>query len=300
MSYKLFIISILCNIHLCAVSQTPDTLNIIVNAGVRDSIYSSNEEFVADSLALMDVVLYQSVWNSAQINNSTKLVPPRDELLIIKLVGDQDSPFTNPYKGKVISKFGIRNKRIHTGTDIKLNSGDTVVCAFDGRVRIAKTIGGYGNVVVVRHKNGLETLYGHLNKICVQVNDTIRSGELIGLGGRTGRATCNHLHFETRLLEQAFDSDKYIDFETSALKSKLLYYKNRQFEIDLAKLNAPAPKNQNSVYAQNNPDGRHIIQKRDTLWSIAKKHNTTISQICADNDITARTLLKIGKVLKVN
>jgi hypothetical protein len=300
MSYKLLIISILCNLHLCAVSQTPDTLNIIVNAGETDSICSSNEALLTDSLAFMDEVLYQSAWNSVQINNSTKLVPPKDELLIIKLVGNQDSPFTNPYKGQVISKFGIRNKRMHTGTDIRLNSGDTVACAFDGRVRLAKIIRGYGNVVVVRHKNGLETLYAHLNKICVQVNDTIKSGELIGLGGRTGRATCNHLHFETRLLEQAFDSEKYIDFENSALKSKLLYCKNRQIEIDLDKLNAPAPTNQNSVYAQNNHSGRHIIQKKDTLWSIAKKYNTTIAKICADNGITARTILKIGNVLKVN
>jgi hypothetical protein len=303
MNYKILTLGILCNLHLYAVSQTPETLNIIVNAGKTDSIYSLHEELVVDSLISMDNMLYQSVWNSTQINYSANLVRPKDELLIIKLVSDQDNPFTIPCKGKVISKFGIRNRRMHTGTDIRLNSGDTVVCAFDGRVRIAKAFSGYGNMVVVRHKNGLETLYSHLKKICVQVNDTVMSGELIGLGGRTGHATCNHLHFETRLLGQAFDSDKYIDFETSALESNLLYYKNRQFEIDLAKLNAPAPKNQHSVCAQNHPDGIHgihVIQKRDTLWSIAKTYNTSIIKICADNGITARSILKIGDILKVN
>ncbi|WP_180335687.1 M23 family metallopeptidase [Labilibaculum filiforme] len=253
-----------------------------------------------DSLILMDDMLYQNNWNQAQINYPANLSRPKDEILVIKLVSNQDNPFTIPHKGKVISKFGIRNRRLHTGTDIRLNSGDTVVCAFDGRVRMAKISSGYGNMVVVRHKNGLETLYSHLKTICVQVNDTILSGELIGLGGRTGHATCNHLHFETRLLGQAFDSDKYIDFETSTLKSNLLYYKNRQFEIDFAKLKVPASKNQHSISAPNNPDGIYMIQKGDTLWNIAKKHNTSVSKICTDNRIAARTILKIGDALKIN
>ena len=103
-----------------------------------------------------------------------------------------------PYVGKVYSKFGYRRGRRHQGTDIPLKSGTPVAAAFDGRVRMSSYVSGYGNLVILRHENGLETFYGHLSKRQVSVGDWVRAGDIVGLGGSTGRSSGPHLHFETR------------------------------------------------------------------------------------------------------
>jgi LysM repeat protein len=190
---------------------------------------------------------------------------------------------------------------MHTGTDIRLNSGDTVRCAFDGRVRLARKFNGYGNLVLVRHNNGLETIYAHLKAIKVKVNDTIKAGDLIGLGGRTGRATCNHLHFETRLFGEPFDSNKYIDYNTFALQSDKIYYKNKQFVTDLNDLrDKPAPENKLLLASGGKGASKHVIRRGDTLSVIARKYNTTVKRLCVTNKITASKTLKVGSVLRIN
>ena len=161
-------------------------------------------------------------------------------------------------------------------------------------MRLAKSFRGYGNLVLVRHSNGLETIYAHLKAIKVKVNDTIKAGDLIGLGGRTGRATCNHLHFETRLFGEPFDSNKYIDYNTFALRSDKVYYKNKQFVTDLKDLrDKPAPENK-LLLASGSGASKHVIRKGDNLWTIAKKYNTTVKKLCAANKFTASKNLKSG------
>ena len=120
--------------------------------------------------------------------------------------------FCPPIVGEVTSKFGMRKYRYHYGTDIDLNTGDTVHCAFDGMVRIAKHSDSYGYVVVVRHLNGLETLYAHLSKILVDDDQILRAGDVIGLGGNTGRSYGSHLHFEVRYLGAPINPQDIINF----------------------------------------------------------------------------------------
>ncbi len=99
---------------------------------------------------------------------------------------------------KVTSKYGPRRRRMHRGIDLKVYTGDTIRAAFDGKIRIRSfERRGYGNYVVIRHPNGLETIYGHLSKFLVNENDVVRAGQPVGLGGNTGRSTGAHLHFET-------------------------------------------------------------------------------------------------------
>jgi murein DD-endopeptidase MepM/ murein hydrolase activator NlpD len=278
----------------------PDTVNTHSEAIEVDSLLSSAEELPIDSLKSADETLYKNIWSSTQIKYPLNTLPPKNDTITITLIGSHDHPFVAPIKGKVISKFGRRGRRMHTGTDIKLNSGDTVRCAFDGKVRLAKRFSGYGNLVLVRHNNGLETIYGHLKAIKVKVNDTIKAGDLIGLGGRTGRATCDHLHFETRLFGEPFDSNKYIDFEALALRSDKVYYKNKQFEIDLANFkNKPVQANA-PLLASADGTNKHVIRKGDNLWTIAKRYNTTVKKLCTTNNITAQKTLKIGSVLRIN
>lgn len=278
----------------------PDTITTKIQISEMDSLLNTIDEFHIDSLKSLDEVLYKNLWNCNQIKYPLITLPNKNDTICITLEGPHDKPYVQPVKGKVISKFGRRGRRMHTGTDIKLNSGDTVRCAFDGRVRLAKRFSGYGNLVLVRHNNGLETIYGHLKAIKVKVNDTIKAGDLIGLGGRTGRATCDHLHFETRLFGEAFDSNKYIDFETFSLRSKNVYYKNKQFEIDPENFKNKLVIENSSILASTGETNNHIIRKGDNLSAIARKYHTSIKKICSANNITAQKTLKIGSVLRIN
>mgnify|MGYP002869870519 FL=1 len=140
-----------------------------------------------------------------------------------------------PHPGPITSRFKYRGRHPHKGIDIGLTSGDAVYAAFDGVVRIAmptRMSGGYGNVVVIRHVNGLETYYGHLSKYVVKPEDIVRAGELIGYGGSTGRSTGPHLHFETRYLGQAFDPERIFDFESGTLRDTIFTLHRHYFNIN--------------------------------------------------------------------
>lgn len=311
-----------------------DTIVNTIEDSEVDSLFAE-ENIPNDSLISNDETLYKNIWSSTQIKYPLNTLPPKDVTVTITLTEPYDHPFVNPITGKVISKFGKRGRRMHTGTDIKLNLGDSVLCAFDGKVRLAKRFNGYGNMVLVRHKNGLETLYGHLKEIKVKVNDSIKAGDLIGYGGHTGRATCDHLHFETRLFGEPFDNSKYIDFRNHSLKSNHIYYKNKQFEIDPANFGRKElPESRPAIASQSNAAvkdtaavhqeveekttvasskgktaskakssakvTRHVVRKGDNLWVIAKKYNTTVKKLCSVNNITAQKTLKVGSVIRIN
>lgn len=292
------LIGLFVSLYSSAQQTLPATIAPINETFEVDTLLAGSEELEVDSLQSTDATIYKNIWNSTQIKYPVNTLPNKSDTIIISLVSENESPFFLPVRGKVISKYGYRGRRMHTGTDIKINSGDTIRCAFDGRVRLAKRFNGYGNLVLVRHSNGLETIYAHLKTIEVKINDTIKAGDLIGLGGRTGRATCDHLHFETRLFGEPFDSNKYIDFETASLRSDKIYYKNKQFEINLADLkNKPASSHSAHASAGNS---KHVIRKGDNLWTIARRYNTTVKKLCAANNITAQKTLKIGSVLRIN
>lgn len=145
--------------------------------------------------------------------------------LILDLALLPDDAFVFPLPGaKVISPYGTRRGRNHTGIDLKTRANDTIVAAFSGIVRVSGRSGGYGNVVVVRHYNGLETVYSHNIKNLVKSGDRIKAGTPIGLTGRTGRATTEHVHFEVRVNGEHFDPNLVIDFGTHKLLQKCLVF----------------------------------------------------------------------------
>ncbi|MCX6229903.1 MAG: peptidoglycan DD-metalloendopeptidase family protein [Bacteroidetes bacterium] len=172
---------------------------------------------------------FYTTWNTKDIKLSSDRSFNKNYTYILPLKKEADNKFVFPCNGKIISPFGYRGRRIHAGTDIKLNLNDDVYAAFDGVVRMAKRYSGYGNFVVIRHKNGLETCYGHLNKIKVKVNQEVKAGDIIGLGGRTGRASTTHLHFETRFLGDAFNSAKLVDYTSNTLKLDTLVIDKNTF-----------------------------------------------------------------------
>lgn len=152
-----------------------------------------------------------------------------DEINILLIHDSAD--FCFPVSNAKTSNYGWRWQRGHHGVDIRLNTGDPVHCAFPGVVRVAARMGGYGNCVVVRHPNGLETLYGHLSKINVHPNQPVAAGEVLGLGGSTGNSTGPHLHFECRFLYQPFDPEWILDFNTFSLRTRRLHLDKSYFGI---------------------------------------------------------------------
>jgi len=206
-------------------------------------------------------------------------------------LAEEGCDYVHPFKGVVTSKYGWRRSRWHKGIDIDLEIGDPVYAAFDGVVRIQRyNPGGYGTYVMIRHYNGLETIYGHLSEAIVVRNQTVRAGQIIGFGGNTGRSTGSHLHFETRLMGQAFDPARIIDFNTYTLKGPQAFVNNTWF---------PYIKG-NSINVRPATAKRyHKIRRGDTLYAIARKHGTTVNSICRLNKISRNTTLRVGRTLRV-
>ena len=152
-----------------------------------------------------------------------------------KIVMDFSKLTTNEWcyplkNGKLISPFGGA-RRNHTGADIKTHAGDTIFAAFDGIVRLSKPYSGYGNVIVLRHDIGIETVYSHNKKNLVKVNDNVRAGQPIAIVGRTGRATTEHCHFEIRINGKAYDPMKFFDATTHRLRQqKVVAYKSGKIQ----------------------------------------------------------------------
>lgn len=194
--------------------------------------------------------------------------------------------FHSPWTGRVTSGYGWRKNRPHYGVDIKLNTGDSVKNAFDGMVRISKYSRTYGNVVVVRHQNGLETLYAHLTKRLVKQGDKLSNGECLGLGGNTGRSFGSHLHFETRYLGEPINPMDVFEITDSTFQVK-----NNEFNLT-AKNFAFVKEVRKIKY--------HRVRSGDSLWRISRRYGTSINRLCRLNKISRKKALRIGQKIRYN
>ena len=194
---------------------------------------------------------------------------------------------------RITSPFGPRWRRMHNGLDIKVNIGDTIVAAFDGKVRIVKyERRGYGKYVVIRHDNGLETVYGHLSKQLVEENQLVKAGEPIALGGNTGRSTGSHLHFETRFLGIAINPALMFDFpKQDIVADTYTFRKTRGYERNRAG-------SHDTNIASDGEIRYYKVKKGDSLSRIAKLRGVSVSTLCKLNRITTKTTLRPGQVLR--
>ena len=124
-------------------------------------------------------------------------------------------------EAKVISPYG--GKRRHSGVDLKTKANDEIVAAFDGEVVASGPYYGYGNCIRIKHAYGLETLYSHQSKNFVKKGDKVKAGQVIGLTGRTGRATTEHLHFEMSFGGRRLDPAIVFDHSNHKLKAATLH-----------------------------------------------------------------------------
>ena len=256
--------------------------------------------------------LFTKNWNTRLVN------PFRDPLdsipyrVTIPLI-DSLSRFVCPHQGKVFSRFGLRHGRRHQGCDVPYPTGTPVYCAFDGRVRLAERHKGYGNLVIIRHENGLETFYGHLSRIDVTPGQWIHAGDQIGLGGSTGRSSGPHLHFETRYNGFAFDPEWIVDFENGKLRRNAFVLK-RSYLSAYSKYVPESIDEEEEIYmtdeqirAEEERIAKeraamkyHTIKSGDTLSGLAVKYGTTVSKICNLNPgLKPTTILSLGRKVRV-
>jgi len=246
-----------------------------------------SEQLANESLMFPADELYNSNWDTLNVNPFARTAIEFPESYTIDC-----STFTMPINNgevKITSKYGPRRRRMHRGTDLKVQVGDTIYAAFDGKVRIKSfERKGYGNYLVLRHPNGLETVYGHLSKFIVKENQIVRAGEPIGLGGNTGRSTGSHLHFETRFLGKDINPEEIFDFANSTPHKDEYVFHN--IKVNGKKTN---------IYSTS-PDAIavHRVRSGETLGAIARKYGTSVAELCRLNNIKSTSILSIGQPLQ--
>lgn len=246
-------------------------------------------------------------WSNKYAHHATEL--PDSFLINLK-------HFCMPTTSKVVtSNFGRRWGRMHKGIDVKVYIGDTIRAAFSGKVRIVRyEARGYGNYVVIRHYNGLETIYGHMSKHLVEENQVVKAGDPIGLGGNTGRSTGSHLHFETRLCGVALNPALMFDFRNQDVTGDTYMFHKDTYQNESVLANKRNGKSDASLASSSNGSSRgksgssssaasadvryHKVRRGETLSSIAKKRGTTVAKLCKLNHISKRMRIRPGQILR--
>lgn len=241
--------------------------------------------------------LYTEGWNSRRVNPFREQDVPNTK--VIDVTG-----YFMPVPGMLTSNYGYRPRfgRMHKGVDLRLNMNDTVYAAFDGKVRLTNyEAKGYGNYVILRHPNGLETVYGHLNRHLVKPNQVVKAGQPIGLGGSTGRSTGPHLHFETRFMGYAINPNAIFDFANHTTHtdtytfSKSTYTQPRNF----APSRSYANNDNENIYQKGAAATSYTVKKGDTLNSIARSYGLSATTLRKLNGLKSEDLIKTGQVLKL-
>ena len=245
---------------------------------VMDTIATANEHikillftdntwhYWKDPAYLVSQEVFTECWNNNEpdpYHTSLENLPAEVTFWVV----DTLSSYRCPRQTKVYSPFGPRRRRRHQGVDLPLHTGDPVYAAFDGKVRLSKYHRGYGNLVIIRHDNGLETFYGHLSRREVEPGDWVRAGQVIGLGGSTGRSTGPHLH------------------ESEDVEEEIL-------------LDEASPEQEETPVQEEKPQ-YHKIRPGDTLTGLARRNGVTVRQLCEWNGLTTKSTLRVGRSIRV-
>lgn len=282
-----------------------DTLPTI-NDAIKIVLFNDNTwRYVRDREAQQDTTVFQKYWSTTEISPYREVPLASLPVSVAISLVDSLKSYHYPYLGRVLSRYGVRRGRNHNGVDIPLKEGEPIYATFDGRVRYSQNSKtGYGNLVIIRHDNGLETYMGHLSKRLVEAGEWVTAGQVIGEGGSTGRSTGPHLHFETRYYGQSFDPERLIDFKTGMLRRETFLLKRSYFDIY-----SRYDQNFDDEIANIEDDKReaaelaarryYTVRSGDTLSGIAVKYGTTVTRICQLNGINRNAVLRIGRKLRV-
>jgi hypothetical protein len=267
-----------------------------------DGILNQHLHGIMNSIPDLD---YIQTWDNDVCYTSDKQndLSKLNDTVWICLLDEDDNDFKMPFNGVVTSRYGYRSGRYHNGIDIDLETGDTVKAAWSGKVRYSKyNEGGFGNLVIIRHNNGLESFYAHLSKLLVVPNQNIQAGDILGLGGNTGHSRGSHLHFEVRFYDAPINPEEVIDFANNRCRSENLFLHKGIFRpgakpTDLEEHGESLASAQNLVKSQ----GRkyHKVRRGDTLTRIAAVNHTTIAHLCKLNGLRYNSKIQIGRSIRV-
>lgn len=281
----------------CAQDMLPRRLVVVTNDG--ECLYKLLPAQMAEGWQMAHPAdsLYRHIWTSARVNPYAIPIDSLQDSVVIDMHGFRLPVLRQPTadgtqdakRGYITSKFGFRKYRFHYGTDIKVQIGDSIRASWDGQVRI---VGwdprGYGYYVVIRHTNGMETVYGHLSRPLFDEGEPIYAGEVLGLGGNTGRSTGSHLHYEIRYLGNAINPELLVDFAGGAIRYPEQYMLTKKTTFGH---NTELKAMQQAQY--------YRVKQGDTLSGIAKRYRTTVSALCRMNRIRETSLLQIGQKIRV-
>ncbi len=236
---------------------------------------------------------YYNFWDTVVINPYKKDLKLMEDTIVLPLVTD-GCGFHPPAIGDLSSTFGFRRwgrrAKFHFGVDVRMDVGDPVYAAFAGVIRIAKRSADYGYMVLIRHDNGLETLYAHFSQLLCYVGQNVNAGDIIGLAGSTGRSTGPHLHFEVRFKGEKINPNKVVYFPSGSLLSDSLQIDKSCFkhlyEVKAAKLKIKTPK-----YIK--------ARKGDTLYRISREYGISVKRLARLNKISTKTKIKRGRKIRL-
>lgn len=290
-----------------------DTIDT-ANPAIMIVLFSDNTwKTIKNAEEVMKDPIFVNNWNDYAIDayhvDYTQL-PLKQVIWLVDSTGRYHYPAGET--GRLTSKYGRRHGRYHRGVDIAQPKGTPVYATFDGKVRISKYMKGYGNLIVLRHDNGLETIYGHMTERKFNVGDWVEAGTVIGLTGSTGRSTGPHLHYEVRYNGYAIDPEWMIDFPNRRLHHQILVIKKKMLFPD-SKFVAESDEEEDAIADADERDRLeaerleaemkaakyHTVKSGDTLTRIAVNNNTTVSALCKLNGITPKTTLRIGRRIRV-
>ena len=263
------------------IHNNSDLRKLVDSLGNNDTLSFDKEE-IAKRILEIDPI-FKEHWSTVSVFPSLTPLNSNDSAYISLIQGGES--FYYNYWQRFYYGYGPRWGRMHRGLDLGLNTGDSVRATFNGVVRYAKfNTGGYGNCVVIRHFNGIETLYAHLDKILVKPEQLVYASDIIGLGGTTGRSDGPHLHFETRFKGKSFDPLKIFNKDSLSLQSTHITIKKKD-------ITDPHISSKTKKY--------HTVKSGETLSHIAQKNRTTVSKLQKLNGIKNPNMLKIGQKIRV-
>lgn len=259
--------------------------------------------FIQETYQIPCYGLYDEYWDTENLSSRFLQVPFWGNPLRIILVQSNNNAFFYPCLGELKTKYGETKNGLHPGIDFTLTFGSPVRNCFDGVVRMAKKYGDYGQLVVVRHYNGLETVYANLSRILVQPGQIIQAGHVIGASGKSVKTGLDVLHFETRFMNECFNPALFIDFESKELIDNTLILNEKdlaivarqqaaqQTEKIKAEKSERIPENSKGVY--------HIVKAGETMYRIALEHNISLARLLEINNMTETDVISVGQKIRL-
>lgn len=275
----------------------------IKQLAATDSVDTSIAEFIQETYQIPCYGLYDKFWDIDNISSRFLQVPFDGNPLRIILVQSNNNDFFYPCHGLLKNKYGASKSGFHPGVDFALAFGSPVKNCFDGVVRMAKIYGDYGKVVVVRHYNGLETVYANLSKIMVSPGQIVQAGDVVGASGKSVKNGVEMLHFETRFMNECFDPELFIDFEIKELKDNTLILSQnnlaigeRQYAEQQESKEVGKKTDENKVVTQG---AYHIVKQGETMYRIALQHNIPLARLLQINNMRETDTITVGQKIKL-